>query len=255
MPTTPIHLGLISALRQEQTGIIDVMQDTQLVNRGMRDYVTGKLWDLDCTCVLSRIGKVAAATTVATLIERFNVTHVLFTGVAGSADPNVAVGDIVVAESLIQHDMNTSPLFPRFEVPLTNVSRFPSDKYLSGLLIDAAQSFINEDLDKTIDIADRTAFNINNPKVHQGLLGSGDEFITARERLNELKNAIPELLAVEMEGAAVAQVCFEFGIPFSIIRTISDNANEDSPKDFMQFIERVAAQYAFNIIRRVCGNS
>src|SRR4051812_44498292 len=121
MPTTPIHLGLISALKQEQTGIIDAMEDAQLVNRGMRDYVTGKLWDLDCTCVLSRIGKVAAATTVATLIERFNVTHVLFTGVAGSADPSVAIGDIVIAESLIQHDMNTSPLFPRFEVPLTGL--------------------------------------------------------------------------------------------------------------------------------------
>ncbi|HEY8102042.1 MAG TPA: 5'-methylthioadenosine/adenosylhomocysteine nucleosidase [Burkholderiaceae bacterium] len=255
MPTTPIHLGLISALKQEQTGIIDTMQDTQLVNRGMRDYVTGKLWEIDCTCVLSRIGKVAAATTVATLIERFNVTHVLFTGVAGSADPSVAVGDIVVAESLIQHDMNTSPLFPRFEVPLTGVSRFPSDKYLSNLLTDAAHSFITEDLQQTINATDRATFNIGNPKVHQGLLASGDEFITDRGRLKELKNAIPELLAVEMEGAAVAQVCFEFGVPFSIIRTISDNANEDSPKDFMQFIDRVAAQYAFNIIRRACGNS
>lgn len=255
MPTTPIHLGLISALKQEQTGIINVMQDSRLVSRGMRDYVTGKLWDIDCTCVLSRIGKVAAATTVTTLIERFNVTHVLFTGVAGSADHTVAVGDIVVAESLIQHDMNTSPLFPQFEVPLTGVSRFPSDKYLSELLIDSAQGFLMEDLQQMINTTDRATFNISNPKVHQGLLASGDEFITNRERLIELKNAIPELLAVEMEGAAVAQVCFEFGVPFSIIRTISDNANEDAPKDFMQFIDRVAAQYAFNIIKRACGNS
>jgi adenosylhomocysteine nucleosidase len=58
-----------------------------------------------------------------------------------------------------------------------------------------------------------------------------------------------------MEGAAVAQVCFEFGIPFSVVRTISDNANENSPKDFVKFIERVAAHYAFNIIKRVCGNT
>lgn len=255
MPTTPIHLGLISALKQEQAGIIDAMRDTQLINRGMRDYVTGKLWEIDCTCVLSRIGKVAAATTVATLIERFKVTHILFTGVAGSADPGVAVGDIVIAESLIQHDMNTSPLFPRFEVPLTGVSRFPSDKYLSDLLIDAACGFIIEDLQQVINATDRASFNINTPKVHQGLLASGDEFITNRERLTDLKNAIPEVLAVEMEGAAVAQVCFEFGMPFSIIRTISDNANEDSPKDFMQFIDHIAAQYAFNIIRRACGNN
>jgi adenosylhomocysteine nucleosidase len=253
MPTTPIRLGLISALKQEQTGIIDAMQETQLVNRGMRDYVTGKLWGIDCTCVLSRIGKVAAATTVATLIERFQVTHVLFTGVAGSADPSVAVGDIVIAESLIQHDMDSSPLFPRFEVPLTGVSRFPSDKYLSNLLTDAAHGFIAEDLQQVIDETDRENFNINIPKVHQGLLASGDEFINNSTRLTELKNTIPELLAVEMEGAAVAQVCFEFGVPFSIMRTISDNANEDSPKDFMQFIDRVASQYAFNIMKRACG--
>lgn len=254
MPTTHIHLGLISALEQEQTGIIKAMQEAQCVTRGMRDYISGKLWGIDCTCVLSRIGKVAAATTVATLIERFQVTHVLFTGVAGSADPAIAVGDIVVAESLIQHDMNTSPLFPRFEVPLTGVSKFRSDKYLSDLLIDAARSFITEDLQQVIDEKDRSAFNIDMPKVHQGLLGSGDEFINNRARLIELKTVIPELLAVEMEGAAVAQVCFEFGIPFSIMRTISDNANENSPKDFMQFIDRVAAQYAFNIIKRACGN-
>jgi adenosylhomocysteine nucleosidase len=253
MPTTPIRLGLISALKQEQTGIIDAMQETQLVNRGMRDYVTGKLWGIDCTCVLSRIGKVAAATTVATLIERFQVTHVLFTGVAGSADPSVAVGDIVIAESLIQHDMDSSPLFPRFEVPLTGVSRFPSDKYLSNLLTDAAHGFIAEDLQQVIDETDRENFNINIPKVHQGLLASGDEFINNSTKLTELKNTIPELLAVEMEGAAVAQVCFEFGVPFSIMRTISDNANEDSPKDFMQFIDRVASQYAFNIMKRACG--
>jgi adenosylhomocysteine nucleosidase len=254
MPTTPIHLGLISALKQEQAGIIDAMQETELVNRGMRDYVTGKLWGIDCTCVLSRIGKVAAAATVATLIERFQVTHVLFTGVAGSADPNVDVGDIVIAESLIQHDMDPSPLFPRFEVPLTGVSRFPSDKYLSNLLTDAAHGFIAGDLQQVINETDRTSFNINIPKVHQGLLASGDEFINNSTRLAELKNAIPELLAVEMEGAAVAQVCFEFGVPFSIIRTISDNANEDSPNDFMQFIDRVASQYAFNIMKRACGH-
>jgi adenosylhomocysteine nucleosidase len=255
MPITPIHLGLISALKQEQTGLLDMMQESQLINRGMREYTTGKLWDIDCTCVLSRIGKVAAATTVATLIERFKVTHILFTGVAGSADPSVAVGDIVIADSLIQHDMDTSPLFPRFEVPLTGVSRFPSDKYLSDLLVDAANHFIAKDWLQVIDIEDRTNFNIHTPKVHQGLLASGDEFIDDSTRMMELKNSLPEVLAVEMEGAAVAQVCFEFGIPFSVIRTISDNANENSPKDFMQFIDRVAAQYAFNIVKRVCGTS
>jgi adenosylhomocysteine nucleosidase len=150
--------------------------------------------------------------------------------------------------------MNTTPLFPRFEIPLTGVSRFPSDKYLSDLLSEAAQGFIDEDLRQLVDEKDRISFNINNPKVHRGLLASGDEFINGSSRMAELKSIIPEMLAVEMEGAAVAQVCFEFGVPFSIMRTISDHANENSPKDFMQFIDRVASQYAFNIVKRVCGN-
>jgi adenosylhomocysteine nucleosidase len=81
----------------------------------MREYTAGKLWEIDAVCVLSRIGKVAAAMTAATLVEKFGVTHIIFTGVAGSGDKNVNVGDIVVADSLIQHDFDASPLFPRLK--------------------------------------------------------------------------------------------------------------------------------------------
>jgi adenosylhomocysteine nucleosidase len=112
-----IRLGIISTLAEEQAGLILIMQLANTVTRGMRDYVTGKLWAIDCVCVLSRIGKVAAAATVGTIIERFDVTHIIFTGVAGSAAQHVNVGDIVIAQYLIQHDMDTSPLAPRFEVP------------------------------------------------------------------------------------------------------------------------------------------
>lgn len=252
MTSNPIRLGLISALHQEQAGLIDEMRDASTIRRGMRDYVTGKLGNMDCICVLSRIGKVAAAATAATLIERFNVTHIVFTGVAGTADHNVVVGDIVVADTLVQYDMDATPLFPRFEIPLTGLSHFPSDVALTDQLRDAAQAFVSADFQTVVAAKERALFQLNTPRVHRGLIASGDEFIDSRQRLAELKKAMPALLAVEMEGAAVAQVCFEFGIPFTVIRTISDGANEDSPIDFMRFIDQVASRYAFHIVKRLC---
>lgn len=255
MPSSIFRLGLISALHQEQAGLIEAMQDTQTISRGMRDYVSGKLWDIDSVCVLSRIGKVAAAATAATLIERFGVTHILFTGVAGAAESHMRVGDIMVADALVQHDMDASPLFPRFEVPLLGQSHFSSDQPLTDRLAQAAMDFVAHDLSSMVAAHDRDTFRLSAPRVHRGLVGSGDEFIHRRERRDQLKMALPALLAVEMEGAAVAQVCFEFGVPFAVVRTISDAANEDAPIDFMHFIDRVAARYAVGIVKRLCGAS
>lgn len=247
------RLGLISALHQEQAGLIEAMQDVQTVTRGMRDYVSGNLWGIDTVCVLSRMGKVAAAATAATLIERFGVSHIVFTGVAGAAETQMQVGDIVVADALVQHDMDATPLFPRHEVPLLGQSHFASDRHLTDQLAQAATTFVTNDLASVVPAADRELFRLAEPRVYRGLIASGDEFIDSSARLQALKTAFPDLLAVEMEGGAVAQVCFEFGVPFSVIRTISDGANEASPHDFMQFIESVAARYAFGIIKRLYG--
>jgi adenosylhomocysteine nucleosidase len=247
------RLGLVSALHQEQAGLIDMMENKQAITRGMREYVTGSLWGIDTVCVLARLGKVAAAATVATLIENFEVSHIVFTGVAGGADTQIRVGDIVVADTLVQHDMDATPLFPRFEVPLLGQSFFASEKKLSDQLTQAATTFISRDLKDAVSEEERNVFGLKEPRVYRGLIASGDEFIDSRERLGVLKTAFPELLAVEMEGAAVAQVCFEFGVPFSVIRTISDGANEASPHDFMQFIKSVASRYAFGIVKRLYG--
>lgn len=252
MTDKKIRLGLISALHEEQTGLIEQMQGKNSIRRGMRDYTAGSLWGIDCVCVLSRMGKVAAAATVATLIERFDVTHIVFTGVAGSAAQQVQVGDIVLAENLVQHDMDARPLAPRFEIPLTGISTFAADVSLSAVLGQAAHDFLAQDWTDAIENADKAAFRLKMPRLHRGLVASGDEFITSSDKINILKLALPEVLAVEMEGAAVAQVCFEFGIPFSVIRTISDNANENAGIDFNSFLERVAQHYAFNIVKRFC---
>lgn len=252
--STKPRLGLISALHQEQAGLIDTMADAQTFSRGMRDYVSGNLWGIDTVCVLSRIGKVAAAATVATLIERFGITHIVFTGVAGAVNAEMQVGDIVVADALVQHDMDATPLFPRFEVPLLGQSHFASDKRLTDRLVQSASDFVQHDLQNIVSASDRDLFQLATPRVYRGLIASGDEFVNSRARHADLKAAFPALLAVEMEGAAVAQVCFEFGVPFAVVRTISDGANEESPHDFMQFIDRVASRYAFGIIKRLYGH-
>ena len=253
MSRKQIRLGIISALQEEQAGLIVQMHGATKVTRGMRDYISGNLWGVDCVCVLSRLGKVASAATAATLIERFDVSSIIFTGVAGSADPEVRVGDIVIAEKLVQHDMDTRPLFPRFEIPLTGLSKFSSDRALSNYLDDAARQFLETELKQAVSIDQQQVFHLQRPRVHRGLIASGDEFVGSSERLRELKGYFPDLLAVEMEGAAVAQVCFEFGVPFSVIRTISDNADTQSAVDFLAFIREVASVYAFYTTRRLCS--
>ena len=246
------RLGVISALHEEQQGLVQAMDGVATVIHGMRDYTVGRLWGIEAVCVLSRIGKVAASMTATMLVEKFGVSHILFIGVAGSGDVSVQVGDIVVAESLVQHDMDASPLFPRYEVPLTGLSRFHSDAALSHQLAWAANSFVDLDFMEAISLDDRRDFRLRQPKVHRGLIASGDQFVSSRVHIESLSSSHPGLLAVEMEGAAVAQVCFELGIPFAVIRTISDNANEDAAIDFLRFVKSVAARYAFHIVRRFC---
>lgn len=249
------RLGIISALQEEQEGLVQAMEGPATVVHGMRDYSVGQLWGIDAVCVLSRIGKVAASMTATMLVEKFGVTHILFTGVAGSGDASVKVGDIVIGESLVQHDMDASPLFPRYEVPLTGLAHFQSDPRLSAQLAGAAHDFVDCDLLEVIGIEDRRDFKLHQPRVHRGLIASGDQFVSCRVQVEQLNSSHPGLLAVEMEGAAVAQVCFELGVPFAVIRTISDNANEDAATDFMRFVKSVAARYAFHIVRRFCRDS
>ncbi len=247
-----MRLGIISALHQEQTGLIDAIDGVSVVQRGMREYASGTLWGIDCVCVLSRIGKVAAAATTAILIERFGVTHILFTGVAGAADDTVAVGDIVIADQLVQHDLDSSPLFPRFDIPLCGLSHLPTDLSLTNRIHQAAASWLQDGFVDAIEATDRTTFGLHSPRIHRGLIASGDEFIDSRARLAALKKLLPDMLAIEMEGAAVAQVCFECSVPFAVIRVISDDASDTAPVDFLHFIDRVAARYAFHVIRKFC---
>jgi len=98
---------------------------------------------------------------------------------------------------------------------------------------------------------DLKKFNIHSPQLHVGLIGSGDLFFSTNSQKEKLQEKLPELLCVEMEGAAVAQVCYEFGIPYVIIRTISDEADDKSTVDFNSFIEKISNVYSIEIIKNI----
>jgi adenosylhomocysteine nucleosidase len=187
------------------------------------------------------------------LIERFGAARILFTGVAGGLGAQVRVGDVVVARDFVQHDMNAAPLFPRFEVPLTGLSRFPADAALTDALLQAVRAALADpDL---VDAAERLRFGLQQPTVHHGLLASGDRFVSSHAEVAELRAALPEALAVDMESAAVAQVCAAYGLPFAAVRTISDRADDAAHVDFPAFVTAVASRYAVAIMGCYLNNS
>ena len=116
--------AILSALPQEQHGLIELLRHPRKVSHAGRDFWHGDLHGQPVLLALSKIGKVAAATTAVALIERFAVGRIVFTGVAGGLGEGVRVGDVVVAASFVQHDIDASPLFPRYEVPLYGKTRF-----------------------------------------------------------------------------------------------------------------------------------
>jgi adenosylhomocysteine nucleosidase len=229
--------ALVSAMQEELSSVLALMPDERKQRVAGRDFWAGHLHGHDVVAVLSRIGKVAAATTASVLIQQFGVTRIVFTGVAGGLGPGVNVGDIVVADSFLHHDLDASPIFPKYEVPLYGLSRFQADPALSSQLAVAAQRALP------------------GVKLHRGLVVSGDRFVATTAESKALQAALPDALAVEMEGAAIAQVCHDFGIPFAAVRTVSDRADDDAHVDFMKFIEEVASKHSAAIVEALLSGS
>ncbi|MDQ0471976.1 5'-methylthioadenosine/adenosylhomocysteine nucleosidase [Labrys wisconsinensis] len=245
-------LGLVAALAQEAAGLIAEMRAearTELVRAGGRDFHVGQLFGRPCVLTLARIGKVAAATTATALIHRFDVGAILFTGVAGGAGQHVRVGDIVLGETLLQHDLDASPIFPRWEVPLSGLSRFATDPALSERLEQAVAGFLAEDFLRLPETS-RARLGLTRPALHKGLIVSGDRFVNGHAAVAQLRADLPDALAIEMEGAAVAQVCHDYGVPCAVIRTISDAADDSAHIDFPVFLSEVASHYSYAIVRR-----
>ncbi|HEU4622336.1 MAG TPA: 5'-methylthioadenosine/adenosylhomocysteine nucleosidase [Burkholderiaceae bacterium] len=246
-------IAIIAALPEELGALLTDMSAVEVETVAGRQLHRGRFGTTPGVAVLSGIGKVAAALTATLLIERYDVTDIVFVGVAGAADPRLRIGDVVVASEFVQHDMDASPLFERFEVPLTGRSRFAVDASWHARLTAATHDYLTHDFAADIDADTRHAFGLARPAVHAGLIASGDEFVNAADRVEALRAALPGLLAVEMEGAAVAQVCDAYAVCFAALRTISDTADHAAATDFPRFIEHVAGRYAHGIVRRLFG--
>ncbi|OYV39774.1 MAG: hypothetical protein B7Z83_02065 [Thiomonas sp. 20-64-5] len=143
----------------------------------------------------------------------------------------------------------TIPLYPQYEVPDTGKSRFAADAAQTQALHAAAQSVFGAGSPSLIGAATRQAFGLHAPRVHRGLIVSGDQFISTRADSDALRLSLPDALAVEMEGAAVAQVCHDYGTPFALARTLSDRADDSAHIDFGQFIHTVASAYSLALVQ------
>jgi adenosylhomocysteine nucleosidase len=240
-------IAIMAAMQEEMVGLASALQGACTIQNGSRQFTTGTWHGQAVVLVLSRIGKVAAATTATALIERFNVSAIVFTGVAGGIATGVNVGDMVVASEFVQHDMDASPLFPPLEVPLYGRAHFPTDIALTQSLRVAAQGILNNP-SQWIAMDTLHALHVRSPKVHSGLVLSGDRFVSTSSESQVLQQRLPLALAVEMEGAAVAQVCHDYEVPFAAVRTISDRADDAATTDFSRFIQEVASRYTSALI-------
>jgi adenosylhomocysteine nucleosidase len=225
-----MRTAIVAAMHEELAAVLALMPDEQKQAVGGREFWVGHLHGQEVVAVLSRIGKVAAATTATALIERFHVDRIVFTGVAGGIAPGVQRGDVVVADSFLQHDLDASPIFPRYEVPLYGTDRFATDAALT------------EELSAAVRRA------LHGTHLHRGLVISGDRFVSSAAESQALQKALPQALAVEMEGAAFAQVCHDYGVPFAAVRTVSDRADDEAHGDFLSFIDQVASRHSAAIV-------
>ena len=239
-------IGIISAMQEEIQALLHELKNVTTTEKGMRTYYKGTLFNKNVVLVFSRWGKVASAITTTQLINDFNVKEIIFTGVAGGIKDELNIGDVVIGNNMYQHDLNASPFYEKLEIPIlkkkflktTDASKL---KEATGLFLKTYNDYIK--------IADAQVFDITNPKIIFGDIASGDQFISSLKKIKKLNKLIPTAICVEMEGASVAQVCFEYGMPFSIIRIISDKANDNATIDFSKFANSIASNYALGILK------
>lgn len=214
--------GLIGAMTVEVEALRNEMENAvRTVVSGM-EFWEGKLCGQDVVLAVAGIGKVNAAMCAQTMILRFAPDAVLNTGVAGGIGSGVKIMDVVVAEAVAQHDMDTSPLGdPVGLIPGLNVVEMKCDAALCDRACAAARSVGVEPV--------------------RGLIVSGDQFIGSQAQIDRIR-AHFDARAAEMEGAAIGQVCAINHVPFTVIRAISDGGDDEAQMDYPQFVKLAAAQ-------------
>ncbi len=232
MSKNNFHIAVLSAMPEEISSLKNKLKNIQNFKLQNQEIISG-IWkeelshsnEIRITSSWSGWGKVnsaQAATKLIYLNQDFpKIDLLIFTGVAGSADNNLKQWDIVVGDALIQHDMDASPIFPKYVIPNINKSFFKPRKEVLKWTFESFKELENKICFK---------------KVYSGTIATGDQFISDKENIISLKSEITNLLAVEMEGASVAQVCFNDNVPWLIVRVISDSANDNAVTDFNDFV-------------------
>ena len=216
-------IGFIGAMQIELDGIRANMTDKQSVTVSGVEYVTGKLGKNEIVTAVCGIGKVFAAICAQTMILKFSPSLIINTGVAGGIADGLHIGDVVIADTVCQHDMDTSPIGDPVGL-ISGINRiyFETDKKASDAL---ARSLAK--------------FNINTVR---GNIATGDQFVSTTEKKTYLKTGF-NAAACEMEGGSIGHVCFVNNVPFAILRSISDNADEGATVDYPTFARASADGY------------
>ena len=223
-------IGIIVAMRSELEKLAGMISSPTAEKIGAHEFISGKLAGRDVILVCCGVGKVNAAACAAEMIMRYSPAAVINTGVAGGLADGMRVGDIVVADGAVEHDLDYGELGDE-----RGMIFFPDGREEKRLAAD----------EKTAD-ALYLAANKAGLAVRRGVVASGDVFVSDSKIKQDIV-ATFGAIACEMEGAAIAHVCRLFGTPFGILRSISDCANEDSPVDFPTFV-KLAADNAASVI-------
>ena len=224
-------LGIIGAMEQEVESLLAQMQDKASRKIAGSTFFSGTLEGLDAVVVQCGVGKVNAALCAQILSSCFGVTHLVNTGIAGSLSAALDIGDLVVSEDAMYHDFDCVHFgYPYGRVPGMDVTAFPADETLMAYAFAAAEA-------------------VNPGHTRMGRIASGDKFV-AEKSVKDAIIASTQGLCTEMEGAAIAQTAYRNGLPFVILRAISDKADDSAQMDYPTF-ERIAAHRCAEVTCRL----
>lgn len=222
-------LGIIGAMDEEVSMLKEKMTDLTIKQKAGMDFYEGRLNEKDVVVVRSGIGKVNAAICTQILVDEYNVTAVINTGIAGSLNADINIGDIVLATDALQHDVDATGFgYGLGVIPRMETSVFEADKRLRELAKECCER-VNKDV-----------------AVFTGRVVSGDQFISDKAKKQYILDNFSGY-CTEMEGAAIAQAAYLNGIPFLIIRSISDKADDSATVDYPTF-EAQAIKHSVNLM-------
>ncbi len=213
-----MKIAIIGAMEPEVAILKDQMKNVSTQSIGSYEYFCGELQGQDVVLVQSGIGKVASAVATTLLIDNFKPDYVINTGSAGGFDKALKVGDIAIGNELVHHDVDVTA----FNYEYGQVPNMPARFKADAKLIELTEQAINEQKEISCKV---------------GLIATGDSFMCDPKRIEATRQQFPDMLAVEMEGAAIAQVCHQLDTPFLVIRSLSDIAGEESPMSFDAYLE------------------